>query len=384
MSCERFEALLQEQLDGALSKSEALELEQHLADCTRCRLDALIYRKMAGALDSMPTMEAPTAAISEGVRASIEREPRRASSVVIPLPGRHRFAWGALALAAVVFMALGLQLGTGPAVENPPVVAVATDDLRVPDEEPVVAPRPAPLGRLVADGTVTVLRSGQSVWQEQSGEIELALGDRFQVNPQAEGILYYMDRGRLTIKPGTDLQIISDGVRIRRGSAWIKISKRGTGFFAETPNAVAAVRGTIYTVEVKDTMPTEAPQTVVNVFRGEVGVFPGTVENPLSAPVILTKDECVAVEGASLGSEERIQLAAYKKFGMAPPPDVIEPVDVAVEPPVDTTVDVDVVTATETDDPDATATVSGHVELLGNEDQGSTGVASSAAARPGR
>ena len=64
------------------------------------------------------------------------------------------------------------------------------------------------------------------------------------------GSLVYPDGTSLTLKPQTMLQVLTDGLRLHRGQAWIKVVKRGRGFTCITPSAIASVRGTEFSVEV--------------------------------------------------------------------------------------------------------------------------------------
>ena len=459
MTCERFEDLLQEHLDKSLSKAEEAELQQHLSECKRCRLDEMLYGKILSTLSDLKDVDAPSLEITESVRQAIDEEPaRKAKVVAFPTPRRFRWAWGVVSLAAVVLMALGVHLAQTP-VDKPVIIAGKVEPKQVEPVRPKIVPRP--IGRLVIVGEkAKVLRHGQKLWQKVGGEIELALGDRVQTAKGCDGILYYEGRGKLTVKPNTDLQIINRGIRVKNGSTWIKIAKRGKGFFVETPNAVAAVRGTIYTVEVskandfikrsahivdfletadpnKGTLtvaydlngekkeaqvayskspdlpeatvqalkvfttsgkklqiaiwtPAKRPEEVhlyralstdVNVFRGAVEVYPGTIDERHGDSVVLRKNESVEVCGCFTAPKAPIQLAAYKKYGMDAPPDILAPV-----PPVNVTDVTDTVVTGATsagvvvDDVSPNA---GSVRLL-DKTGNSSGPASSAAARPGR
>jgi hypothetical protein len=64
------------------------------------------------------------------------------------------------------------------------------------------------------------------------------------------GSIVYADGTTLVLKPATTLQVLSDGLRLHRGAAWIKVVKRGKGFTCVTPSAIASVRGTRFSVEV--------------------------------------------------------------------------------------------------------------------------------------
>ena len=64
------------------------------------------------------------------------------------------------------------------------------------------------------------------------------------------GSINYTDGTSLTLKPSTMLQVLSDGLRLYRGQAWIKVTKRGHAFTCVMPSAIASVRGTRFSCEV--------------------------------------------------------------------------------------------------------------------------------------
>lgn len=65
------------------------------------------------------------------------------------------------------------------------------------------------------------------------------------------GSIHYADGTSLTLKPSTMIQVLSDGLRLYRGSAWIKVTKRGKSFTCAMPAAIASVRGTRFSCEVQ-------------------------------------------------------------------------------------------------------------------------------------
>lgn len=69
-------------------------------------------------------------------------------------------------------------------------------------------------------------------------------------NGSFKGSIQYADGTALTLKPSTLLQVLSDGLRLYRGQAWIKVTKRGKGFTCVMPSAIASVRGTRFSCEV--------------------------------------------------------------------------------------------------------------------------------------
>jgi hypothetical protein len=296
---------------------------------------------------------------------------------------RFKLAWAVIGVAAFLFISLGLHLGDRSTATRNSVVAVASSELAGKAVEVAVTDVTTPVVARINDASeLLVCRSNTSTWTKMNGELALRLGDRVKSGPASDVILYYEGRGRLTLKPDTDLQVIASGVRIRKGTTWFKITKRGLGFYAETPNAVAAVRGTIYTVEVSPSFPSE---TTVNVFRGAVEVYPGTVNRPTAESVLLTKGETVEVTGQLLHTKELVAVEEYNRFGMEIPEELAN-VDVSAEP-------VDAVSVDTAGTPVADYSVDGEpnnndlpVRLLDEEAKKAavveSGPASSAAGRP--
>jgi hypothetical protein len=388
MSCKHFEELLQSHLDRDLNTVEEAELKSHLDACESCRCDALLYDSLLDNLtEDLFDVEVPSAEIMAGVHQKIRRNSLQIDNLekVSSQPGlfgRFNLAWAVVGFAAFLFVSMGLHLGNqSPSIGRRSEVAVNT----VPSviRQPIVeVARPVVAKVNDAEG-VFVCRSNSNEWKSANGDLSLHLGDRVLTGKGSDVVLYYVGRGRLTLKPDTDLQIISSGVRIRRGASWFKITKLGRGFYTETPNAVAAVRGTIYTVEVTPTLPSE---TSVNLFRGAVEVYPGTLENALTneetESVVLGPGEAVQVSGQLLHGKEDIVAEEYERFGMEVPEHLATPADIAVDTavqPVDTAATsepADYSTTVEPDNTDLPKTVNG------TEDDSLSGPSSAAVGRP--
>lgn len=321
MACEKYDELLQLHLDQSLGRDETLDLQRHLDGCSRCRRDLALYRKVFETLNDLPGREVP-GSLTADVMAALETAELPTSNVV-PFPSRRAaFGW-AVGLAALVLLAVGFValsgVGHGPTALPVPVLTANLGVAPASDLTPAPAvARPADSVRLVVDGPdVAVMRRGTVAWQPVASDVQLALGDRVKTGPASHALLYYRDCGRLKVLPGTDMQVLAQGVRVRTGSTWIKIYKHGTAFSAETPNAVASVRGTAYTAEVLD------GASRFCVFEGLVLVQPGSVEQPGVDATLLAEGRQVVVEGSALGTPGAIPLTTYLAYNMLPPTDLV-------------------------------------------------------------
>jgi len=350
MACEKYEELLQAFFDQSLSKDDQRDLKQHLDQCSECRLDFILYKNVFETLDELPDEQAPD--ISGEILRVVEREPIRPQSAILrlvqPAAARPSLRW-ALAAAAVVVLAIGAFWG-GTSTPTPlpqPLLTAALDTsaARTAPEAAVAAPARDAV-KLVVDGDdISVMRRGSETWQPVTGDQQLGLGDRVRTGGDTRALLFYRDSGRLKVLPDTDMQILAHGIRVNQGGTWIKIFKRGTKFQAETPNAVASVRGTVYTVEYD----AEALSTRVNLFSSH---------NPAGGAEVATETEPIRLpEGtyADVVIDEvtrpaAIPLETYLAFNQLPPEEVVTglpstatagdlpaPVDnpLDVEPPVD-------------------------------------------------
>jgi len=108
----------------------------------------------------------------------------------------------------------------------------------------------APLSIDVQAGRVFVWDDVIHDWSQVIDPRHIPMGVRVRVDGGFQGQLQYADGTILRLKPHTWLQVLPDGLRLRRGSVWIKVTKRGRRFSIVTPSAIASVRGTTFTGEV--------------------------------------------------------------------------------------------------------------------------------------
>ena len=100
-------------------------------------------------------------------------------------------------------------------------------------------------------GEAQLKAPGESqAWRRAKAGQVIDFGLVVSTDPAFRGSICYADGTTLTLKPSTMLQVLSDGLRLYRGQAWIKVTKRGRGFTCVMPAAIASVRGTRFSCEV--------------------------------------------------------------------------------------------------------------------------------------
>lgn len=121
--------------------------------------------------------------------------------------------------------------------------------------------------------------------EDRAGEVELHLEDTVEVDDTFEGELRYPDGTTIKLSAGTAVQVRSRGLRLRQGGVWLEVTKDLKGFQVETPLALAAVKGTQFTVEY------DGERTEVYVTEGLVEVSSEKNKKLLSAGKGATVDD---------------------------------------------------------------------------------------------
>jgi hypothetical protein len=326
MACEKYENLLQAFFDQSLKKNEQIELKKHLECCSKCRLDFIMFKNVFQGLNELQDEEL-SCDVATSVKALIDAEPehRPVSSIhriVQPVAATFNYRW-AMALAAVSIIAVIMFSGVFSHNTNSPApMILASLDSTVSNTEALVINEMVTTNndvKLLVDGSaVSILKSGTENWLTVSDEIALESGDKIKTDSSSRALLFYKDSGRLKVLPDTELQILAAGIRIKKGTTWIKIFKHGTDFSAYTPNAVAAVRGTVYTVQYSP----EEMTTRVNLFSShkpeggvEVTTDLGSKLLPQGTFVDVTIDEITV--------PAPIEMETYLAFNQLPPEEVI-------------------------------------------------------------
>ena len=327
MACEKYEKLLQAFFDQSLTKGEQKELKSHLDSCSSCRIDFIYFKNVFQGLDELQDEEL-SMNVATDIKDLLDKEPahRPVSSIqriVQPVSSGFAFKWALAAAAVIVLAVTGFFAMNTPETVQVPVMVASLDSEMVSSEPlkvgEVRAIDPNQVKLLVDGSSVSLLKSGTETWTTISEEAQLATGDMIRTDSSSRALLFYRDCGRLKVLPDTELQIVSSGIRIKKGGTWIKIFKEGTNFAAHTPNAVASVRGTVYTVEYSP----EELSTRVNLFsshKPEAGV---EVTSDLGSK-LLAQGTYVDVTIDEITVPAPIAMETYLAFNQLPPENVVE------------------------------------------------------------
>lgn len=103
-------------------------------------------------------------------------------------------------------------------------------------------------------------------WAERNGTFEVRTGSRIKLDASGEAVVSYSDGTLVTLRPGTELEIKADGLRLNEGGVWIKLVKTKSGFKVDTPSVTIGARGTIFSVLKKQ------EKTLVKLVEGLIDV----------------------------------------------------------------------------------------------------------------
>lgn len=268
VDCERCLEDLQAYLDGELDAGRRKTLLEHVDSCEPCRdelasLQALVETLDDDALeDPSPEFEAELLARLQGSAAA----PRL----------RARFSWlvwaGGLAVILILFL-----LGAPRSSRLPSGTRVAQLDVDL----------------VVSAGAV------QCNEDPVSGLRPLREGDLIRCGAQAEAWLRWKDGTRVKVRADSSLLVFPRKLFLREGEVWVEVTKGRGGFDVTTPFAVAAVKGTCFTVRAR------GGGSEVEVHEGRVEVRKG-------------RGSCLDGQLEFLPSEDRCELTAGRRARVRP------------------------------------------------------------------
>lgn len=245
--CKEIGERLLDWVEGELSGSEQARVAAHLQECSACKDEVRLLQAMTRSIAGLPELAAPKG-IEARVMARLRGQGRAPASqgwFAGLLAGRPAFAMaGALALVLLVaggFLFWGRSAGTGAAQ-----VAAVPSGVRLDVSTGVanVEGNPASTGMMLAEGGL------------------------LEVSDDFKGKLIYPDGSWVRVRPGASVRVFSRSLGLKSGQVWLKVTKGGEGFQVETPQAVVAVRGTVFGVDYDAV----AGRTAVQVEEGRVEV----------------------------------------------------------------------------------------------------------------
>ncbi len=106
MNCKQARRLMQEMADG--TRTDHAELDQHIAQCPRCRLEWQALQRLEGAVASIARCEPPAERLERATVGALRMIERQRPRV---LPGLSRLGWAAAAALLIAIFATGLYAG---------------------------------------------------------------------------------------------------------------------------------------------------------------------------------------------------------------------------------------------------------------------------------
>jgi ferric-dicitrate binding protein FerR (iron transport regulator) len=207
-------------LDGSLSGRAQEELLDELQANPSLRREFESLQALARSLEDLPE-ESPPANFARDFMAAHASPSmwQRIQSFFAELPGP---AIPSLALAGgLAAMMLIFGGGGDPSAQQQPLAGCV----------------------LVADAGSASING-----RDRAGEVKLHLEDLIEVDDLFEGSLRYPDGTEIRINAGSQVIVKSRGIRLEEGGVWLDVTKDLKGFKVETPLALAAVKGTAFSV----------------------------------------------------------------------------------------------------------------------------------------
>lgn len=287
-SCREIESLIQGYIDGELSDSERVLLEDHAAECSGCtrvirqykRNSAALYEAFAphrldhdlasAVMTHLPEMDRSPLAVQE-VNYRVKHAAAR--------PGFWVRLTPALAPALIVALAF-LMFAYWPQDKSAPENAIG-----------LVTYRAGNVLRSDVEGTVRKHVDLRSF---------VASGERFETGPGAAMMISLA--GPTEVKLAEDTRVRIDGERqvsVERGSAWLHVGKDVRLFRVKTPTGDAVVFGTSFGVRV------DADSATVTVSEGLV-----QVENDVTFRELAPGEQATLVPGRKPLDAKKVDAAA--------------------------------------------------------------------------
>lgn len=100
----------------------------------------------------------------------------------------------------------------------------------------------------VISGKVMFIDKSASEWSERQGTFEVKTGGRVKAGDSGSAVLNYSDGTMVALRPGAEIEVKADGIRLNDGGVWVKLIKTKSGFKVDTPSVTIGARGTIFSV----------------------------------------------------------------------------------------------------------------------------------------
>jgi hypothetical protein len=170
-------------------------------------------------------------------------------------------------------------------------------------------------------GDVTVVAKGQTAALQPKENQKIKEGDVVRTGADGSVLLTWVDGTKVQVTPGSQLEVRKLPTKdrdvslfnLKGGEVWARVSKRlrrDSRFDVEMPNAVAGVRGTVFSVAVKPGGPAR-----ISILEGAVTLQTGNNEIVfVSGQVLDIQPHGGAVGNTTMSSAEREQWMQRKDF----------------------------------------------------------------------
>jgi len=342
MKCEMVDELIQHQLDLSLSHEQRIQLEKHVELCSRCREELQSYKQLMELFEEKDELpELPADFTSRVMRALPEIHFKSAKSggfgsgfeSIVPYIKYAGIGIAAVFTISLTQMDLPFEMPWQKSDVPRQLVSTGAGDSGAYQGEYPIAHGELdgetlgnqqfhsglqPMTLAVSGGVVHVKSTDGFQIVKDGQEYSLSFRDEVRTGAQASAsIIYPEDAVRLRLKPRTRVQIARNSLRLYHGDSWINIVRKGTRFEVKTPNLIAAVRGTVFSVGVEGdseetgTRGPLATRSTVSVFEGRVEVRSLTSHQP---PVFVNASEEVQSKGLGLGDKISVSAASIEKW----------------------------------------------------------------------
>lgn len=268
MNCDSCRESFDDFIDRELSSARQAEFLRHLEECARCKLEFNLFNRMIESMERMDEADPPPGFNDELVRQIAGTRTEWIDNPPGLFLGRSLAFWSwSVAFCGAFLLFLGTFVLDGGAQQaNLPPVPMSAEDkpvLAFQDEmnrEEVsrvlqnakTEEEQARLFLVRHEGRVEILKLGASEWTPVEQRISMGFGDRIRTGEDGSAGLEFPGEVALRIKPASVLQVVSESeLRLNAGETWVMVRRKGRAFSVETPNAVASVRGTKYSVETR-------------------------------------------------------------------------------------------------------------------------------------
>lgn len=243
MECRDFEEKFIQGFDNLSSIEDVEQLRVHRDSCRVCRSCAEWYETVKNLLDSEEQLDVPDDFTSL-VMARVEALPTYKES-----PLRFMFRNYGTGLAIAASFAAMLLLSNPWSTSSPVAVRPTVNNELAWQAESVHQDMAIKLCSL--HGDVQILTQGALRWRDAGDNVVLSYNDKVRTLSDSSAQLQYEDGTQVRLGSNSLVQLQQNALRVFHGNSWVHVTKKGTSFSTSTPNLVASVRGTIYSVGVK-------------------------------------------------------------------------------------------------------------------------------------